>query len=332
VDLRTGALGGNDPDALITKGTDIEYDESASCPQFIEFLDQIFEGDQDLIGFVQRAIGYTLTGRNQEQCMFLMFGEGANGKSVLQNVIAALLGEFRVSAPPQMLVSKARSATNDIARLRGARLVTLSEESAGGRWDESLVKQLTGGDQISARELYKDFESFVVTAKMWMATNHLPRINGVDYAIWRRMKVIPFRYRVTEEEIDRDLQSKLLDELPGILNWATQGCRDWQANGLGSCPALDEATQGFRSGSDAIHLWLSRRTEKQSVAETKASVLYDDYREFAESIGEAITITRFGKELASHGYNKRKRSDGFYYQGLLLRTNGRVRRRRKKTK
>ncbi|MEJ1408628.1 MAG: phage/plasmid primase, P4 family [Candidatus Sedimenticola sp. (ex Thyasira tokunagai)] len=330
INLSMGRLEESKPEAYITKQVPINYDQNALCPQFMDFLQAIFQGDANLISYVKRAVGYTLTADIGEQCIFLMYGEGANGKSVLQNIITQLTGDYGIAAPPQMLTQKTRSSTNDLARLEGRRLLTLSEESAGAELDEALIKQLTGGDVISARELYKEFSDFTVKAKFWMSTNHLPRVKGKDHAIWRRIKVIPFNYRVSSEEVDQGLLKKLRNELPGILNWAIEGCREWQDEGLNSCEAVNEATAQYRNNTDTVDNWLTAKTYNGEVVSSKASDLYEDYKQYTGSTGYELSQTMFGKYLSNVGYNRIRKSNGNYYEGIGLKSSGSSRRRRRK--
>ncbi|MET0087663.1 MAG: phage/plasmid primase, P4 family [Sedimenticola sp.] len=332
INLQTGILTDSRPEMYFTKQVPITYDSNASCPHFTDFLDEIFQGDDELIGYVRRAIGYSLTGSNKEQCMFLMYGRGANGKSVLQNILALLSGEYGVASPLQMLTQKNRSSTNDLARLQGKRLVTLSEEAAGHELDEALVKQLTGGDTIAARALYKEFTDFTVVAKFWMSTNHLPRVIGKDHAIWRRIKVIPFEYTVPEDRIDQDLLENLKNELPGILNWAIEGCREWINEGLGTCEAVEQATNAYHNESDPIKEWLEAKTYTNDSVSTNASDLHSSYLKHSALAGSEMSQTVFGKHLRKRGYTKYRRNNGIYYKGIGLKANRPSRRRRKKVK
>jgi P4 family phage/plasmid primase-like protien len=217
VDLRTGALVDSQPQDYITKAARVSFDPAAECPAFLTFLDQIFESKASLIAFVQRAVGYGLTGFTSEECLFLLHGSGANGKTTLMNAIRTLAGDYGMQCAPETLMTKKNSGIpNDIARLKGARLVATSEVEAGQRFSESLVKQLTGRDKIVARFMRAEFFEFVPQFKIFLAANHKPVIRGTDYAIWRRIKLIPFNVTIPKEKQDPHLAGKLQDELPGI--------------------------------------------------------------------------------------------------------------------
>lgn len=234
VNLLTGGLWEPRREDYITKQAMTHYDPAAQCPLWLSFLNRIMGGDTEMIGFLQRAMGYALTGSAKEQCLFLLYGVGANGKSTFLNVIGELAGDYGANTPAESLMVQQNSGVrNDIARLRGVRFVTAIETEDGQRLAESLVKSLTGGDTISARFLYGEFFDFTPQFKLFLAANHKPVIKGDDYAIWRRVRLVPFEVTVPEGEQDRDLPEKLRAELPGILNWAIEGCHEWIAQGCG---------------------------------------------------------------------------------------------------
>jgi P4 family phage/plasmid primase-like protien len=247
LDLRTGELHQHRRDELITKLVPVSYSPEANAPLWTAFLNRIFNGNQNLIHFIQRATGYTLTGSINEQCLFIMHGTGANGKSTFINTIAELLSDYGQNTPTEtLMIQKNRSgATEDIARLRGARFVSAVETDAGQRLSESLVKQLTGGDRVTARFLYSHLFEYSPQFKIWLAANYKPNITGTDHAIWRRIKLIPFDVTIPENERDPNLPSKLRDELSGILAWAVKGAMEWYASGLGEPDEVKRATAAF---------------------------------------------------------------------------------------
>ena len=198
-------------------------------------------------------IGYSLTGDTGEQCLFILYGSGANGKSTFLQAASFMCGDYSQQTPTEtLLVKKKGSIPNDVARLKGARLVTASEAEEGQCLVESLIKQMTGQDTLSARFLHQEWFEFEPTHKIFLGTNHKPVIKGTDHAIWRRIKLIPFDVTIPEEERDNRLLSKLRDELPGILAWAVRGCLDWQEHGLGEPSKVKSATQDYRSEMDAL--------------------------------------------------------------------------------
>ena len=217
---------------LITKLAPVHYDRSATCPIWKAFLYRIMAENQRLINFVQRLVGYSLTGKVNEQILILLFGTGANGKSTFMEIIRALFGDYAQQTDfSTFLLQKYDTIRNDLARLKGARLVSAIEVDSGRKLAEGLVKQVTGGDTITARFLHREYFEFKPNFKIWLATNHKPEIRGSDYAIWRRIKLVPFDVTIPEEEQDRQLLSKLMTELDGILTWAVEGCLKWQRNG-----------------------------------------------------------------------------------------------------
>ena len=210
--LKTGKWQKPAPENLITKKSKFIYDKEANCPTWEKFLMQIFNNDYELIRFVQKAMGYSLSGDISEQCMFILCGNGANGKSTFLNVLKNLFGDYASTTRTETFLKKNSEQSNDLARLKKARLVITSEAEENKPISESLIKQITGGDEITARFLYGEFFSFMPTFKIFMATNHKPRIMGVDNGIWRRIKLIPFTVKIPEDKMDRDLTNKLMAE------------------------------------------------------------------------------------------------------------------------
>ena len=189
IDLRTGEIREHNPDDLITRCANVEYDQNADCPVWRKFLMEIMNYNNDLIRFIQNAAGWAITGDTSEQTMFILFGTGANGKSTFLNTVMNLLGDYASATPTQTFMKKSGDQmTNDLARLRGTRFVTTTETEQGRRLSEPLIKQITGNDRITARFLYGEYFNFVPTFKIWMATNHKPVIKGTDHGIWRRIK------------------------------------------------------------------------------------------------------------------------------------------------
>lgn len=320
LDLRSGTLRQPRREDYITQRAPVAYNAEATCPTFEAFLSRIFADNRELIEFVRRAAGYTLTGSTAEQCLFLLWGTGANGKSTLVNTLRALLGDYATQADAATFMFRDRGgASNDIARLRGARLVSAIETEDGQRLAESLVKQLTGQDAIAARFLYAEHFEFVPAFKLWLAANHKPIVHGDDYAIWRRIHLIPFTVPIPEAERDRTLPEKLAAELPGILNWALAGCSAWQAHGLMPPEEVRAATAEYRREMDVLQDFLDARCIIKANARVGASALYAAYRHWAEETGHRpMSQTRFGRKLGERGFQKAKASVGFYVGlGLL---------------
>jgi putative DNA primase/helicase len=332
LDLTTGALRPHERAALLTRCLPIAYDPDATCPTWLSFLWRIMGGTrreedtehmsagalehrqaadgraQRLIAFLQRAIGYGLTGMTREQCLFVLHGGGSNGKSTFLEALQALLGDYAQSTPSASLLDKNRhdGIPNDIARLRGARLITAVEIGEGKRLNEELVKRLTGQDTLTGRFLFAEFFDFRAEFKLFIACNHLPTIRGTDHAIWRRIRLIPFTVTIPDDEQDKNLPAKLRAELPGILRWAVQGCLDWQRQGLQPPDVVQAATAGYRSYMDVVGKFLEGRCivdVNNFSIRTHATKLYQAYRRWCEDEGEhePMTQTAFGRRLTDRG-------------------------------
>lgn len=324
VDLTAGSFRPMRLDDYITKRAGASFDHSATCPVFEQFVHRILGEDDELVAFVQRAIGYTLTGRVDEQCLFFLHGSGANGKSTFLNVLRDVLGDYAVYTAPETLMPRAgtgASPSSDLARLRGARLVLSNEVEEGAHMAENLVKQVTGGDPIVARYLHKEFFEFLPQLKLWIAGNHLPRIRGNDEGIWRRINRIPFKVTIPAAERDPDLPRKLLAESAGILNWAIQGCLDWQKAGLRPPASVTDAVREYREEMDILGQWLDDECVIGPGKSIGAQALYDSYRAWAEKGGyRPMTHIAFAKKLETRGVaTKRRTCSGRVYDGLAIR-------------
>lgn len=306
VDLRTGNITPHDPQKLITRCLSIAYDVTASCPLWEAFLLKVLGGDADLLWFLQKAIGYSLTGDIREQCLFFLYGLGQNGKSTFLQVLSALLGSYGEQTDFSTFAHKeGEGIRNDLARIRGARTVLAVEAGEGKRLDEVLVKRLTGGDIITARFLYAEYFSYLPTFKIWFAANHKPTIYGTEKAIWRRIRLIPFQVTVSEEEKDPELGKKLLDELPGILRWAVFGCQAWQVEGLTPPCSVIEATEGYKTEQDALLDYLEERCLISEVLSVPARVLYEDYVAWCGKT-RPIGINGFSLRLKERGFTNER--------------------------
>ena len=253
VDLRTGMIRSGHPDDRLTMQVPVQYHVKAECPRWQQFLHQVFQRDGELIGFVQRALGYSLTGSVREQVLFLCHGTGSNGKSVFLDMLRNVLGDYAMNIPFTVLELQQRpSLTNDLASMAGRRLVTSSETNESTRLNEARIKALTGGDPITARFLYSESFTYEPVAKFWLAVNHLPRVRDDSYGFWRRVRVLPFNEQFTGDDADKGLPFKLLEELPGILNWGVQGALNWRLVGLAPPSAVMTATQAYRKDNDEL--------------------------------------------------------------------------------
>lgn len=223
INLKNGDVKAHNPEYYFTKITSVDCAEAADCPRWLAFLDDIFAGDKDLIRYIQKAVGYSLTGSTAEQCAFFLYGTGRNGKSTFIDVIRDVFGDYAANIQPETIMvksSQSNAINSDIARLKGARLVTSVEPNEGVRLNEGLLKQLTGDDTVTARKLYSEEFEFKPEFKLWMATNHKPIIRGTDTGIWRRIHMIPFDVQIPEDKVDKNLTHKLKAEMTGIFNGA----------------------------------------------------------------------------------------------------------------
>ena len=279
-------------------------------------------GNTELIQFLQRAVGYALTAQTIEQVLFFLYGTGANGKSTFLETVKAVLGDYAQQMPTDTLMSKDKSSIpNDIARLKGARFVAAMETEEGKRLSEVQVKQLTGGDTLSARFMRAEFFDFTPTHKLFVGTNHKPLIRGTDYAIWRRIRLIPFIVTIPPEERDKNLPIKLRDELSGILAWAVRGCLDWQENGLGEPDAVKGATESYRKDMDILSEFLDERCALGTGLKVKAGDLYAAYKNWSEASGEyPVSQTRFGTQMVERGFEKKKSDGIIWYLAIGLRS------------
>lgn len=322
VDLRTGTLRQGQPSDLITVHTKVAFDPSAQCPQWTRFLREIFNGDEQLIAFVQRALGYSLTGDTSEQCIFLAHGTGANGKSTLLEVLRCVLSDYAYNLPFSAFELNGRSSIpNDVAAIAGRRFVTAVETSETARWNEARMKALTGQDVITARFLYGEFFSFRPTAKFWLAFNHKPRAADDSEGFWRRIRLIPFTREFSSEEADKHLLEKLKTEALGILAWLVRGCLAWQHEGLGMPPAVKEATEAYREESDPLVQFMEERCVLDPQAHVTAADLWREYQNWcSESEETPLDRKKFAARLGARGFKKVRlgRERTWHWRGLRL--------------
>ncbi len=319
INLKNGELLAHDHKRLISKMACVEYTDKIDYPLWEAFLNDIFHHDQELIRYVQKAVGYSLTGSTQEQCAFFCYGTGRNGKSTFIDTIGDILGDYAVNVQPETLMVKNQGsgANSDIARLKGARFVTSVEPNEGMRLNEGLLKQLTGGDRVTARFQYGSEFEFTPEFKLWMGTNHKPIIRGTDTGIWRRVHLIPFMVQIPENKIDRRLKYKLKAELPGILKWAVDGCLLWQQEGLKKPKAVEDAVKEYKGEMDVLSAFVEACCQT-GAGEEKSGSLYQAYSKWAEENNEyRMSSTKFGIEMSKQ-FEKTRRKDSFYYQNILL--------------
>jgi P4 family phage/plasmid primase-like protien len=323
IDLRTGKIRPHDPKDLVTKLAPVTFDAGAQCPDWLAFLDMIMLSRKGLVEFLKRALGSSLTGITSDKAMFILYGPGGdNGKSTMVEVIEMLLGDYARRTPVETFLKKREgSIPNDIARLRGARFVWAAESDRGVRLAESLIKELTGGDRITARFLNQEFFEFMPAFKIWLATNHKPTIRG-DAAIWRRLKLIPFNYTIPKEKQKKrnEVMVMFKEELPGILNWALEGCLEWQRDGLGVPDEVVNATAEYEAEQDTFSMFLEEECVRVPNATSLSLMLYQRYKPWAEQRGEKPASHKtFASLMSERSFPKTKTQKGVLYSGIGLR-------------
>lgn len=268
----------------------------------------MFQGDSDVIGFVRRFAGYSLTGTVHEQKLVFCHGTGANGKSTFLNTLRAILGDYGIQLDPTVLTASAHeSHPTGLTDLRGARFVATIETEQGRRLNEPLVKQLTGGDPIRARRMHKDFFEFQPSHKLWFAGNYLPRITGTDAGIWRRLALLPFEASFAGNAADRTMGERLAAEAAGILAWAIRGCQEWQKTGLAVPTRVTAATDEYRAGQDHVGRFLADCCSTGEGLHVTARDLRAAYERWCGEQGEQPWAARtVGRELGARGYDSAK--------------------------
>jgi P4 family phage/plasmid primase-like protien len=344
LDLRTGTLRPHDPEDYLTKGIPLAYDQTAPCPLWEQFLWRVMGGSQGtdsldmnagtledrtaadqrataMIAFLQRAVGYSLTGSTREQCLFILYGITKTGKSTFIATLRALLGPYGQQADMASFLHKDRDEVrNDLADLVGSRLVCALETQEGRRLAESLIKQMTGGvDLIKARFLFHEHFTYKPQFKIFLGTNHKPVIRDTDSAIWERIRLVPFTVQIPKAERDKTLDERLQQELPGILAWAVRGCLDWQRLGeLQEPQPVVEATTGYQKEMDAMGRFLEECCILSAQVRVKVGDLYAAYKKWCEDSGEPpLTLTKFGYRLDEQGFAK-VHSGGVWRLGIGL--------------
>jgi putative DNA primase/helicase len=326
LDLRTGELRPHRREDLLTKLIPVPYEPEAEAPRWRRFLEQV-QPDPEARGFLARYAGYCLTGDMGEQVFAVHHGGGSNGKGVYSDTLLALLGDYAGVTPYATFVQRRPDApTNDLAALRGARLVVASEPNEGVRLDEGAVKSITGEDPISARFHYQEFFTFRPTCKLILTGNHRPRIRGTDHAMWRRVLLVP--WPVTVSKPDKDLRRRLRDELPGILRWAVEGCLVWQREGLRPPAAVRAAVDEYREAEDHVGRFIADRCRLGSELVVTAKELRAAYVAWVEEEGEEpMSAKALGARLTDRGIRAIRNESGVTgrgWKGITLWTHGRM--------
>jgi putative DNA primase/helicase len=321
IDLELGCLIPAEPGDLITMTTAVPYNPDAKAPRWQQFLREIFihpDGTPyyDLIQYVKKLAGMSLTGK-VDRILLLCYGVGANGKSVLFKIFQYVLGDYAASSSFHSLVVKDGGTGNELARLRGKRLVTAVETQESQTLNEAKVKLLTGGDPVVCRFLYQEYFEYYPEFKLWLACNHKPRIRGADAAIWDRVKLIPFNARFEGQADDKNLFLKLKDEAEGILAWMVEGCQEWQDEGqLEDCPTVKEASRDYRQ-EDVFQVFIDERIKHIPGAFIPVTAVTVCYNNWALKNGEQQFSTKIvGKKMAQKGFQRVTKDNVRGYWGI----------------
>jgi putative DNA primase/helicase len=317
IDLRTGQLQPHCKEDCLTKIAPVEFSPNATCPIWDACLKKWMNDNDDLINYLQRVCGYALTGSVKEECLWFLHGEGQNGKSTFLGTLLNVMGDYGMQAVPEMLVHRNHEAhLTERADLFGRRFVSTIEVDEGKQIAEAILKTMTGGDKLRARFMYKDCFEFEPSHKIFLAANHKPVITGMDVAVWRRIKLVPFDVTISPEERNNNLKDELKAELPGILAWAVRGCLEWMRSGLGEPDEIRKATSDYQAEQDCFGSFIYERCVLGNQYKTKASILLDAYQEWSGD--KSMTAKSFSKLLSKKGYVGKQEKAGTFYHGIGL--------------
>jgi putative DNA primase/helicase len=327
VELRSGKLRPHAKGDMLTYCLDIDYEPSATCPRWENFLTEIFPDDPELVPYIQRLCGYGVTGYTDEQCFAVLWGKGANGKSVLTDTLSNVFRTISKTTPFATFEDRASGGIpNDIAALRGSRLVMASEGESGKPMSEAVLKRVTGKDMIAARFLRQEFFEFKPSFLLMLATNHKPKFRGQDDGLWRRVKMIPFKRFFAPHERDHDLDKKLMAEAQGIAAWAVRGAVEWFAKGLADPACISAATREYKETSDRLSGFFPGTLERADGATMLGSEAYHEYRAWCEAEGlppkEVWSRNVFYEAMEERGIQKKRVSKGMALAGIRLANEG----------
>ena len=320
VDLRTGKLSAHDRLRFLTKTATAT--PQGTCQQWLAFLKAITNDNQEFIAYLQRVLGYCLTGLTTEHALFFLYGTGANGKSVFLNVVSTIMGDYAKTAPMDTFMeARADRHPTDLAGLCGVRFVCASETEQGRRWSESKIKSITGGDKISARFMRQDFFEFTPQFKLLIAGNHKPAISNVDEAMSRRIHLVPFTVFIPPEKRDKHLTTKLLKERDGILAWMVEGLMKWrELDGLHPPEIVTKATRDYLEAEDAIGRWLDDCCVKNSAAFSSSNGLFRSWKHWAEDCGEYVGSQRkLSEQLMARGFERAVEGQARGFRGVQIK-------------
>ena len=314
IELKTGEFRQARREDLITKRAHVTFDPMAECPNWLRFLDTITDGNIDLQSYMQRAVGYTLTGSVREEVMFVLHGTGSNGKSTFRETLHAIFGDYAHAADASLLTERkiAGGATEEIARLKGRRLVAVNETAENDHLNEARIKFITSQDTITARNLYGHLFDFFPSHKTFLTTNHKPIVRGTDEGIWRRVQLIPFTVTIDKNAVEKDYRERrLTPELSGILNWALAGLVAYCKEGLNPPQMVLASTQDYRNDMDVVGQWIAERCELDQKGSIPTSATYSDYSQWAiEEVGWTLKKLTFRRHLSDRGFAAVKGTHG----------------------
>ena len=318
VDLRSMELRPHRPEDRITKVTRARFNPDTPATKWDRFLEQVLP-DIEVREFLQRTIGVALTGKVVEHVLPIAIGTGANGKSTAYKAILWAMGDYGASGEPDLFMGRQGAHPTGEFDLLGRRLVVVSESEQGRGLDEAKVKRLSGGDPIKARRMRMDFVEFEPSHLCLLITNHLPEVSGDDPAIWRRLRVVPFNVVVPPEEQDAGLDEALQAEADAVLAWAIRGWRDYQARGLDAPAAIVNATETYRTDSDAVGRFISEQCYTGPAVKATAGQLFEAWQQWATREGVPETNKKaFGQALGRRGFTSTKSNGKVWWSGICL--------------
>lgn len=329
LDLRSGKFLAPNKNIKIVSSIAVDPDDKAKCPQWEQFLQEVYMGDVEIIAYMKRLLGYSLTGSIKEQCVFCLYGQGANGKSTLTDTLLSLFGQYGYAMPFSTIErSNKQTISNDLAQLYGRRFVCASETQENVRLNEGRLKSITGGDVITARFMYKDLFSYKPQAHFLLAFNHKPIITDDSEGAWRRIHLIAHLRIFKKHEQNKDLLELLRLELPGILNWLIEGCIEWQQNGLLVPQSVTAATEDYRAEMNPIKQFVDEDCIAGADYRVLVNDLWETYNHWADTNRERFKLghRQFNSRLEGMGFERKAGKDkqghvDKYWFGLCLTNN-----------
>ena len=321
VDLKSGAMDTHNPLDYMTKIT--AAGPAGECPRWMQFLHEVTDGDRELVEFLQRMVGYCLTGSTREHAMFFLYGTGRNGKGTFLNTLTGLLGDYATVASMETFTEqRGERHPTDLAMLQGARLVVAQETQEGRRWAETKIKALTGGDPVTARFMRQDYFTYTPQFKLVIAGNFKPRLSSVDEAMRRRLNLIPFTVRIPKADVDPDLSLALENEWSGVCAWAVTGCLDYLARGLNPPAVVREATDAYFQTQDTFTTWINICCKTGPDEYDPPKRMFGAWRKYAEEGKEYVgSQSQFVDRMEAAGFSQHndRRHNGRYWKGISLK-------------